>query len=345
MPTSLRLCALAALAVGAALAARPALAAGGVWIAPAQTIATQLTAYAQVEPKAIVRLRAGEAGVLQGFAVRPGDLVAVGAVLGRLSGPPVEAVLAARKADLSAAEAALTAAQQALAIERQNLAARLSTRGAVLKAEAAVAEAQARLASTRAQASAAEDMMVLRAPRAGRVLTIAAAGERVGEGETLLTMEPTNDLWLHAAVYGPEAGAVRVGMTGDFTPADGGAPIPVTVRAIAAALRPDGGRTVDLDADDGPAPWRNGEAGTVTIKTGTLKGVAVPTRALILDEAQWWVLVHTAAGDKPQRVTPGPSRGALTLVEKGLAPGTAVVVENAYLEFHRDVAERYQPPD
>ena len=334
------------LAVGAALVARPALAEDTLWIAKAQTIAAQVTAYAQVVPKAVVRLRAGETGILQGFAVRPGDLVAAGAVLGRLSGPSIEAALAARKADLSAAEATFTAAQQSLAIERQNRSVRLSTRAAVLKAEAAVADAQARLATARAQESAADDMTILRAPRAGRVLTLAAAdGERVGEGEVLLTLQPTDDLWLHAAVYGAEASAVRVGMAGEFTPADGSAPLPVTVRAVAAALRPDGGRSVDLDAAGAAPPWRNGEAGTVTIATGTLAGVAVPTRALILDEAQWWVLVHTAAGNRPQRVMPGPSRGALTFVEQGLAPGTTVVVENAYLEFHRGVAQRYQPPD
>lgn len=334
------------LAAGAALAAQPALSEDALWIAKAQTIAAQVTAYAQVEPIALVHLRAGEAGVLQDFAARPGTLVAAGAILGRLSGSPIEAILATRKADLSAAESAFTAAQQSLAIERQNRAARLSTQSAVLKAEVVVAEAQARLASARAQASASESMAVLRAPRAGRVLTVAAAdGERVSAGETLLTLQPTGDLWLHAAVYGPDGNDVRVGMAGAFTPADGSASIPVTVRTVDAALRPDGGWTVTLDATGAAPSWRNGEAGTVTIATGTLKGVTVPTRALILDEAHWWVLVHTAAGDRRQRVTPGPSRGALTLVETGLAAGTAVVVENAYLEFHRGVAQHYQPPD
>ncbi|MGH7089122.1 MAG: efflux RND transporter periplasmic adaptor subunit [Stellaceae bacterium] len=342
----LRCVAGAVLAIGAASGAWSAPAGNALWIATAQTIATQATAYAQVEPKAVARLRAAEAGVLESFTARPGDLVAAGAVLGHLSGPSVAAVLTARKADLSAAKAAFTAGQQTLAIERQNRAARLSTRDAVSKAEAAVAEAQARLATAHAQESAAESMAVLRAPRAGQVLTVSAAdGERVTDGETLLTLQPTGDLWLHAAVYGAEAGAVRVGMPGEFSPADGGAAIPVKVRAATAALQPDGGLTVDLDAAGAPPPWRNGEAGTVTIATGTLKGAAVPTRALILDKAQWWVLVHAAAGDKPQRVTPGPSHGALTFIEKGLAPGAAVVVENAYLEFHRGIAQSYQPPD
>ncbi len=173
----------------------------------------------------------------------------------------------------------------------------------------------------------------------------AAVGERVQPGETILTLLPTQALWLRAAFYGIDANRIRVGMSGAFAPAGGGATIPVKVRAIVGAFRPDGGRTVNLVAAD-PAPgWLDGEAGTVTIDVGTVTGVAVPTRALILDQAQWWIVVHTTKGDEPRRVTPGPRSGAQTLIEHGLAPGTAVVVANAYLEFHRGISAHYQPPD
>ena len=73
--------------------------------------------------------------------------------------------------------------------------------------------------------------------------------------------------------------------------------------------------------------------------------VAVPTRALILDQGQWWVLVHTANGNQPRLVTPGPARGWQTFIERGLEPGAEVVVENAYLEFHSGISKNYQPPD
>jgi len=42
---------------------------------------------------------------------------------------------------------------------------------------------------------------------------------------------------------------------------------------------------------------------------------------------------------------PGPARGWQTFIERGLEPGAQVVVENAYLEFHRGISKNYQPPD
>ncbi|MDE2228781.1 MAG: efflux RND transporter periplasmic adaptor subunit [Alphaproteobacteria bacterium] len=338
--------AVGALVAALTFAARPAGAEDALWVAKAQTIAMRVTAYGDVEPRSVLRLRAGVDGMLRDVSVQPGDDVAAGAVLGRLAGPPIDALLGARRAALAAAEATVKGAQQELAIERQKLAARLSTRGAVDKAEAAVSNARANRDSARAELSAAEDMAVLHAPQAGRVLTLnAAAGEHVAVGETLLTLLSAKDLWLRATLYGADANIVRAGMPGQFVPASGGAAIPVKVRAVVGALDRDGGRTVNLTAANDAPGWLDGEAGTVTVDAGTVSGVAVPTRALILDRAHWWVVVHTAKGDKPQMVTPGPRSGALTLIESGLAPGTAVVVANAYLEFHRGISERYQPPD
>jgi hypothetical protein len=71
----------------------------------------------------------------------------------------------------------------------------------------------------------------------------------------------------------------------------------------------------------------------------------VPTRALILDQGTWWLLVHTPQGIRRQAVVPGPSRGESTLIEKGLHPGAEIVVDNAYLLFHRDFSKSFQAPD
>jgi len=335
----------AALIVPLAFAAQPASAASGFWVAKADSVAMQATAYGNVQPRAVAVLRAGATGVLQDFAARPGDAVAAAAVLGKLTGPSFDAILAARQSALTSATAALASAQQAFASAREKIAAKLATRGTVASAAAAASEAEARLATARAQLSETEDLATLRAPQAGRVLTVDAAdGERIAAGQPILTLQPAGDLWLRAVFYGTDAATVRAGMAGQFVPADGGAAIAVTVRAIVGALQPDGGRTVTLDGANGTA-WLDGEAGTVTVETGTLSGVAVPTRALILDRAHWWVLVHTANGNQPQSVTPGPSHGAMTLVTKGLAPGAEVVVADPYLEFHRGIGAQFQPPD
>ncbi|MDE1902965.1 MAG: efflux RND transporter periplasmic adaptor subunit [Alphaproteobacteria bacterium] len=329
-----------------AIAATPAHAADVLWAAKAQTMPLQVVGYATVEPRSVLRLRAGVAGTIANLTAQPGDPVGANAVLGQLTGPSIDTLLAARRAAVTTADAAFKAAQQELAIERQKFAARLSTRGTVARAVAAMSNAQADRDSAHAALAAAEDMASIRAPQAGRVLTVDAyAGQRISADETVLTLLPENDLWLRATIYGTDADSVSAGATGQFVPAGGGATIPVKVRAVVGALRPDGGRTLNLVSVATAPGWLDGETGTVTLDAGTFSGVAVPTRALILDQTKWWVLVHTPKGDVPQEVALGPSRGGLTLITAGLAPGSAVVVEGAYLEFHRGISERYQPPD
>jgi cobalt-zinc-cadmium efflux system membrane fusion protein len=128
--------------------------------------------------------------------------------------------------------------------------------------------------------------------------------------------------------------------------------VPVTVASVSAALAPDGGESVGLVAAKPaahrkkvPPPWLNGERGIVTAEDSTRSMIAVPTRALILDRGHWWVLVRTTQGDHRRAVVPGPTRGWQTFIEKGLESGQRIVVQNAYLEFHRGISQHYTPPD
>ena len=91
--------------------------------------------------------------------------------------------------------------------------------------------------------------------------------------------------------------------------------------------------------------WLNGEPGTVSLNAPQRQLVSVPTRALILDQGKWWVMVHSAKGNSPETVVPGSTLGWNTFLESGLAPGTKVIVDNAYLLFHASIAEQFQIPD
>lgn len=152
-------------------------------------------------------------------------------------------------------------------------------------------------------------------------------------------------LWLKAAYYGADVTAVRAGMSGLFVPAGSSRPVPVKVCAKFGLLRADGGESVAMLATSTRPDWVNGMFGTVTLNGPVQTLVAVPTRALILDRGRWWVLTRTPAGDVPQEVEPGPTRGWQTFIERGLKPGTRIVVANAYLQYHRNVAQSYQAPD
>lgn len=315
-------------------------------IAQSQIVTNQFEAYAQVEPIAVLPIRVPEAGVVGGLEIVPGNAIQAGQKLAELGGPEIQALLVQAEAAVSSARTNLLALQKALVIGQQQLPSHLVTRQTILQAESAAAQAQSAFDTAQAQLRALRQTITLKAPANGAVLAVNATdGERVSTGESILTLQPADKLWLKAAYYGTDAAAIQTGMSGQFFPANGGEPVTVKVCTVFGALAPDGGESVGLLATTPSPSWLNGETGTVTLNGIARSLVAVPTRALILGQGQWWVLVHTAKGNHPQAVTPGPVRGWQTFIERGLEPGTEVVVENAYLEFHRDISSRYQPSD
>lgn len=311
-----------------------------------QTVTNQFVAYAQVEPITVLPVRSAEVGVVTGLEIVPGRVVQTGQKLAELGGPEIESALAQAEAAVRSARTNLLAAQKSLAIEREQLASHLVTRQMVLQSEGAAAQAQGAFDTAQTQLRALRQTITLTAPAAGTVLTVDAAdGERVSAGETILTLQPADKLWLKAAYYGADAAAIHAGMSGEFSPAEGSESVPVKVTTVFGALNPDGGESIGLLAEVPSPGWLNGQFGTVTLNGSVRQMVAVPTRTLILDQGQWWVLVHTARGNQRQAVTPGPARGWQTFIERGLQPGAEVVVKNAYLEFHRGISKNYMPPD
>jgi RND family efflux transporter MFP subunit len=314
--------------------------------AQSQIVTNQFAAYAQVEPISVLPVRAVQAGLVVGLEIVPGAAVHAGQKLAELGGPEIASLLAQDEAAVRSAQTNFAGTRKSLAVQRQELTSHLSTQDTVSQAQSAVAQAQANLDTAQTQLRALRQTITLQAPVDGVVLAVSATdGERVSPGETLLTLQPADKLWLKAVYYGTDAAAIQTGMTGQFSPADGGEPIAVKVRAVFGALTPAGGESVGLLAAASAPSWLNGEFGAVTLNGPVQELVAVPTRALILDQGQWWVLVHSATGNRPQVVTPGPARGWQTFIKRGLEPGAEVVVENAYLEFHQGISKNYQPPN
>ncbi len=311
-----------------------------------KAVTAHLVAYAQVEPISNLPIDAAETGVVEGLKVLPGTHVRAGEELARLSGPGIQTLRMQGEADVRSARSQLNAAEKSLAIQRQQLPSHLTTRQAVHQAEAAEAQAQTALDNARSRLSAIRQLMTLSAPDDGIVIALNSAdGQLVTVGQPILTLQPANRLWLRAVYYGADLTAIRVGMRGHFTPADGGKSIPVRVNSVPGTLATGGGESIALLPVHPRKRWLSGEAGTVTLDIPARRLIAVPTRALVLNQGKWWVMVHIAKGYRRQAVVPGPTQGWDTFIESGLAPGMKVVVNNAYLLFHSSVAEQYQIPD
>jgi RND family efflux transporter MFP subunit len=300
-----------------------------------QALTTSLRAFGQIKPITLLKLRTLETGTLRGLHVVPGSAVMPGEVLARLEGPRLRSLLTVHEDELRSAQAREDAAQ-------------LGTQQAVDAAQYELAAAQSAVQTARAQLQETRDMQTLRAPAAGIIVALRAAdGEQATPGETILTLQPAGRLWISAAYYGADAALLRTGMRGHFQPTGGGDAIPVKVESIAPGMSADGGRSVYLTPVSAVpfTSWVSGQWGTVTLKGPSRTMVAVPTMALVLDRGTWWVLVHTGQGNHPQKVIPGPTQGWQTWIVSGLQPGQQVITQDAFLEFHRGIAQSYQPPD
>ncbi len=325
--------------------ALPVNAAGGLATVETRTLASPLTAYAHVEAIHTLTLHAMVAGTVTGLRVVPGMAVHKGQVLVKLAGAEYTAAFQSARSKRMRAQTAFKLAQKtALGVARTYP--DLSTHQQLDQAHAAVADARAHLQATRAQLDYLRAGHQVRAPTEASVLAIFVNnGERVATGAPLVRMLPRHALWLRAVFYGKDIGRLHPGMHGVFQPAAGGKPIPIRVRSVIDPLRPDGGRGIACVPTKNAPAWYSGEAGTLHLDGPKRTWTTVPTRALILDEGRWWVLIHTTMGTHRQVVQPGPTIGPVTLIAKGLKAGQQVIVTDAYLRFHREFAHHYQPPD
>jgi RND family efflux transporter MFP subunit len=307
---------------------------------------SQLIGYGQIAPVSLVPVSAAEAGVVSGLKVWPGAHVRAGQTLAHLSGPAMDALVVQSEANVRSAQSQLEAAEKSLAIARQQLPLHLTTRQAVQQSESMVAQARSGLVNAQSRLSTIRQLMTVSSPADGIVLQLNSAdGALVGAGQPILTLQPAKGLWLRADFYGADLAAIRVGMAGEFAASDGSASVKVRVVSIPGMLAAGGGESVAMQAVGASPSWLNGESGTVTLDLPARPMVAVPTRALVLNQGKWWVMVHTAAGNHAQEVVPGPTQGWETFLVSGLAPGAKVVVNNAYLLFHASAAEQYKIPD
>ncbi len=309
-----------------------------------RSLAPHYSTYAEVRPIAPLRVSTLLDGTLKEFNVFPGMRVVRGQVLGRLAGVEHQKEVAAARSALAEVRVAFKlAGEEECAVRRTYPA--ISDRRQLRAAMAAVAKAREQLKAVRARWAFIVKNGVIRAPVAGVVTAVFAVSEqKVVAGTALLRMQNPRRLWLYGVYYGPAARRLRPGMKGTFIPGRGRPPIAVRVRGVIPPIRPDGGRGVGC-APVAPASWLNGEAGTLRLEGPSVSRLMVPSTALILKGGKWYVVLHETKGDTRREVVPGPRSAGWTVIRKGLRPGQIVVVRDAYLIFHKNVAQFYTPPD
>ena len=300
----------------------------------------EMHGWARVEVVAPLTLRMPLAARVLKVAAVPGQSVTAGESLVWLGGPHLAGERAAARARVAAAAQELEAARQSAAsVERTYPA--LANRQALAAARAAVAAARGRLAETLAAQRALSAQAVLASPLPAVVEKVeSATAVDLPAGAPLVTLLPQAQLWLRAELF---SAAPPIGSTARFVPADGAAAT-VHLAGELPARAANGARVLNFTLPSGPQ-WQAGQSGRLVIEGAPEPAVAVPAGALILDAGHWYVLTERTGKLLPQAVTPGPTRGDYVLILHGLAPGTPVVVRQAYALYHRDFAAHYTPPD
>lgn len=286
-----------------------------------------LSGFASVQPGTAITITALQAGVLTNVSAVPGEHVQPGQSIAQLGGPQIAAALAT-------AHGASRAANAALAAEQGKFADHLSTRAAVAQAEAAAQAARANLAALQAATK-------LQSPVAGQVQSLAAGpGAALQPGQAVAVVQPAAGAWVKVILYGPQAATLSPGMAARFIPANGMSAVSVMLRGV-LNTQADGGLVLAFYG----VALQPGEAGTLSLSLPPRRVLLVPSAALVLDDGQWWVMLHDATGDHAAPVVPGEAEGAQTPILSGLAAGDQVIVQDAALLYHRGIAALYQPPD
>jgi HlyD family secretion protein len=233
----------------------------------------------------------------------------------------------------AAAKNDLEHAEHEVQIRREALDA---ARAAVQAARADLQRAEAVVATGMARPSRAAT--VVAAPVSGRVLRLLreSAGP-VAAGTPLLEIGNTADLEVTADLLTVDAMSVRPGAAAEIRDWGGAGAIPARVRRVdpaaftkvsALGLEEQRVRAV-LDLV-GPPPGGMGHDFRVTAAIDTWHGedvIAVPSTALFRTGDAWAVFVVQDGRAALTVVTPGPSDGTRTAIERGLEAGQAIVIQ------------------
>lgn len=298
-------------------------------MAPAVQISGTLRPWREATVKAKV------AGELQALAVREGDTVKQGQVIGRIDAADYRARLAGNEADVAAAQAALGVAQKNQATQESLLAKNFISRNAYDTTAGNRDAAQARLDAARAAADVGRKALAdttLVAPMAGIVSArIAQPGERVPVDGRIVTIADITRLELAASVPAGEAarlslGApITLGVEGLENIRIGG-----RIERINPATAP-GSRSIEIYAviDNAEGRLRGGMFAQGQVAAGAaLEQVAVPASAL-REEGGARVL-YVVVADKLQRrqVRTGIAAAGWVAIVEGIATGERVVRYN-----------------
>jgi membrane fusion protein, heavy metal efflux system len=272
--------------------------------------------------------------------VKAGDVVTAEQKMVELHSPE----LGTARAELAAAKTRAAAATAELERKRDLAGDNLVTKRELAEAEAAAktAEAEVKVAAAALEVfgggGGGTSRFALRTPVAGTVIERSVAlGQLADPSKTLFRVADLSTLWLTAHVFERDAVRVRPGGTAAISLAAlPGQTVEATVAQIGNEVDPSS-RTISvrLDVPNPTGELRPGMSATVALPLGETGGaiVTVPLAA-VQRVADHWVVFLPGSEEgvfDVRRIGRGRELGGEVEVLSGLAAGTRVVVDGAFL--------------
>jgi membrane fusion protein, heavy metal efflux system len=291
-------------------------------------------------PNAETQVGAPLAGIVEAVHVAPGAQVGAGRALATLRSTEGAALRASADAARAEAEAANAAYRREVRLFEERVTARQdleAARAANLKAAANLRAANAQIAAV--GAPAVNGRLVVRAPIAGTVTTLAAApGAFLAQGAPVAQVANQGRVELVFDAPAAASQAIRIGAEIRATTADGR-----EVPAIVTAVLPnaaDAGAQVRARATGFVPPAGTPVSGRLL--TGAGGQLAVPSDAVQTVEGRPVVFIAEGRGFRARPVVPGRIAAGRTEIVRGLNDGERIAGRGAFLlkaELSRGEAE------
>ena len=329
-----------AAATAPAPAAAIELAPGDVATARQAELVTQLRISGGLKAAQSAIVKAKVAAELKTLAVREGDPVQAGQLIGQLDSTETSWRLRQAEDQAAAAQAQLDVAQRTLDNNKSLVNQGFISRNALETSVSNVAGAQASLQAARAAAEIARKAVrdcEIRAPISGQVsLRVAQPGERVAVDGRIVEVVDLSRIELEAAVAPEDVLSLRVGQSARVQVDGLAEPLPAKVARISPSAQT-GTRSVlaylALPPTAQAAGLRQGLFARATVDLQRRSALVVPVSALRFDQALPFVLL-VENGQVARRTVVTGGRGEVEIdgrvepaveITQGLAPGATAL--------------------
>jgi RND family efflux transporter MFP subunit len=278
-------------------------------------------------------VKAKVAGELQGLAVREGDFVKAGQVIGRIDTTEYQARVRQAQQQAESARAQVDIAQRGLDNNQSLVAQGFISKSALDTSLNNLAAAQANFKAAQAGADIATKSLedtVLRAPLGGQIAQrLVQNGERLAIDARVVEIVDLSTLELEAALAAGDSVKVKPGQVAQLFVEGLSQPVQAKVARINPSMVA-GSRSVLVYLAVAATPGlRQGLFAQGALRTGQITALALPQDAVRTDKPQPYVQYLVDGKVAHQTVTPGATgelQGAGMVEVKGLAEGAEVLV-------------------